>query len=80
MTLDNYEMGEILAVMWSPEMAERFPNADHRGCRQEARRLSNGDWVPYEPVRCHGWHCNRCGAPTNSFGHHDSPCPDRVSG
>lgn len=65
---------ELLAVSWSPEMAERFPSAVHTSCRQEMRVTPNGA-QPYEPVRCIGWHCNRCGAPTNAFGHHD--CPDR---
>jgi hypothetical protein len=74
MSLDRYQLGEVLAVAWNPEMAARFPRADHTGCRQEAY-LDGNQWKPYNPVRCSGWHCNRCGAPTNSYGHHD--CPDR---
>jgi hypothetical protein len=27
-------------------------------------------------LRCVGWHCNRCGAPTPSNGHRNE-CPDR---
>lgn len=76
MSLDRYELGEILCTQWSSEMAARFPNADHRGCRQMMRADHDLDrWVPFDPPRCVGYHCNRCGAPTNSFGHHD--CPDR---
>ncbi len=74
MSLDRYTLGELMAVTWNAEMAQRFPNADHRGCRQEGY-LDGNEWKPYNPVRCAGWHCNRCGAPTNGFGHHD--CPDR---
>jgi hypothetical protein len=83
MSLDRYQLGEIVAVGWNEDMAKRFPNADHRGCRQEMRQPppdSRGirrPWIAYDPPRCHGWHCNRCGAPTNSYGHHE--CPDRVT-
>lgn len=75
MSLDRYQLGELLAVGWSADMAARFPHADHRGCRQEMQH-DGTSWVPYSPARCAGWHCNRCGAPTNSFGHHN--CPDRT--
>lgn len=74
MSLDRYQLGEILCIGWNPEMAARFPKADHTGCRQEMRQVG-GRWIPFNPVRCVGYHCNRCGAPTNSFGHHE--CPDR---
>jgi hypothetical protein len=86
MSLDRYQLGEIVAVSWDDDMAKRFPNADHHGCRQEMRPTElikspfqepYRDWIPFEPPRCHGWHCNRCGAPTNSYGHHE--CPDRVT-
>ena len=70
----RWEVGELLAVSWSDEMAQRFPNADHTGCRQECWH-DGTQWQPHGPPRCHGWHCNRCGAPTNSYGHH--ACPDR---
>jgi len=76
MTLDRYQLGEVLAVGWNADMAARFPNANHHGCRQEMRPV-NDRWQPFNPPRCHGWHCNRCGAPTNSYGHHE--CPDRVT-
>lgn len=66
--LDRYEIAELVAVMWNDDMAARFPNAQHHFCRQMPGE-------PGGPVRCFGWHCNRCGQPTNSFGHHD--CPDR---
>ncbi len=64
----KWELVELLAVMWNPEMAQRFPNAEHHFCRQEMR---HDETAP----RCVGWHCNRCGAATNSYGHHK--CPDR---
>lgn len=66
--LGKYKITELLAASWSDEMAQRFPNADHRGCRCEINEQG-------EIVRCVGWHCNRCGKSTNSYGHHD--CPDR---
>ena len=76
MSLDRYQIGEILCTEWNPEMASRFPAADHRGCRQEM--FHNGTyWESYSPARCHGYHCNRCGAATNSYGHHG--CPDRIT-
>ncbi|AMS02077.1 hypothetical protein BJD70_gp59 [Mycobacterium phage Panchino] len=75
MSLDRYQLGELLTVGWNDEMAARFPNADHATCRQEMRHDGTA-WVPYDPPRCLGWHCNRCGAPTNSYGRHN--CPDRL--
>jgi hypothetical protein len=72
----KWKITELLAVAWNPEMAQRFPNADHAGCRQQMRGTPNG-FEPFDPPRCAGWHCNRCGQPTNSYGHHD--CPDRVT-
>lgn len=72
--LGRYQPIELVAVGWSPEMAARFPNADHNGCRQEGR-LGDDGWEPFDPPRCQGWHCNRCGSPTNAWGHHS--CPDR---
>ena len=74
MSLERYELGYIVAVSWTAEMAQRFPNADHAGCRQEMWH-DGEQWRSFNPVRCGGWHCNRCGAPTNMFGHHS--CPDR---
>lgn len=76
MSLDRYRLGEILATGWNPEMAARFPNADHHGCRQEMWH-DGTYWQRFDPVRCGGYHCNRCGAATNSYGHHD--CPDRIT-
>ena len=74
MSLDRYELREVLAVSWNEAMAARFPNADHSQCRQEM--WHDGEmWRSFSPVRCGGWHCNRCGAATNGFGHHE--CPDR---
>lgn len=78
MSLDRYRLGEVLCVQWNPEMADRFPNADHRSCRQEMQaNLATNRWEPFDPPRCMGYHCNRCGQPTNTFGHHDKPCEDR---
>jgi hypothetical protein len=74
MSLDRYLIHELLAVGWNDDMAARVPNADHHGCRQEMRPV-NDRWQPLNPPRCHGYHCNRCGAATNAYGHHD--CPDR---
>lgn len=74
MSLDRYQLGYVVAVSWNDEMAARFPNADHYGCRQEM--WHDGErWQRHDPVRCHGYHCNRCGAATGSFGHTD--CPDK---
>ena len=72
---DQYQKREMLAVTWSQDMNERFPAADHTHCKIELYRDENGEWRSYDPVRCHGWHCNRCGTPTSSLGTHD--CPDR---
>lgn len=74
MSLDHYKLSYLVAVTWNDEMAQRFPNADHHGCRQEM--FHNGThWESYSPARCRGYHCNRCGAATGSFGHTD--CPDK---
>lgn len=70
----KWQLGELLAVSWDADMASRFPNADHASCRQQMQPGPDG-WEPFDPPRCAGFHCNRCGAPTNSYGHHD--CPDR---
>jgi hypothetical protein len=55
-------------------MADRFPSASHAGCRQQME-LRGGEFHSFDPPRCMGWHCNRCGKATNSYGHHS--CPDR---
>lgn len=70
----RYRITELLCVMWNDDMAARFPDANHIDCRQEMRVAHNG-YLPFDPVRCIDWHCNRCGQSTNSMGHHD--CPDR---
>lgn len=69
-----YSSGELLCVLWNDDLAARFPHADHTGCRQMMQESPSG-WVPYDPPRCHGWHCPRCGAPTNGFGHHHCTNP-----
>ena len=63
--LGKYRVGELLAVGWNDEMAERFPNAGHICCRIDGRT-----------GRCVGLHCNRCGAATDAQGGHN--CPDRA--
>lgn len=60
---------ELVAVSWDSDMAARFPNEEHHGCRALREHQTN------RVTRCVGWHCNRCGQPTNSYGHHN--CPDR---
>lgn len=70
----RWEVQELVAAGWNGDLAARFPDADHAGCRQMMYH-EHGGWHPYDPPKCLDWHCNRCGAPTNSFGHHD--CLDR---
>ena len=72
--LGEWQVQELVAVMWNDDMAARFPNAEHTMCRQEFWN-KDGMAEPFDPPRCRGWHCNRCGAPTNDRGHHT--CPDR---
>lgn len=74
--LGKWKVTELLAVIWDDEMAARFPNAEHHFCRQEFRPDENGMAEPFDPPHCVGWHCNRCGKATNSYGHHE--CPDRA--
>lgn len=66
---DNYELQEVVAVAWNPKLAAEFPDAKHTFCRQEMFHDGN-QWVSYVPVKCGGWHCPKCGAPTNVMGHH----------
>lgn len=72
--LGRWSVGELLAVKWNDDMAKRFPNAEHACCRQEMRMGEHGAEC-FDPPHCMGWHCNRCGAPTNDQGNHS--CPDR---
>lgn len=72
--IEHYQPGEVLAIQWNTEMAARFPNADHHGCRQEMWH-DGTYWKTYSPPRCSGYHCNRCGAATGMFGH--TNCPDK---
>lgn len=68
-------IGAPVAVQWDAQMAQLFPNADHRGCRQRMRADptdGSGHWAPCDPPQCLGYHCPRCGAATGSFGHR--PC------
>lgn len=67
---DRYEIGDLVAVQWSERMAALFPHADHTGCYQSMRMVPELGWRPFSPALCHDWHCPRCGAPTNSHGHH----------
>lgn len=66
----RWRLDELLAVEWNPELAQRFPNADHTGCRQDCWH-DTVQWRPYDPPRCRDWHCHRCGRATNSMGHHE---------
>lgn len=76
MMLDYYELGPIVAVEWSPTMAEKFPNAEHHGCRQLMLHNNSGHWQPYNPPRCHGYHCPQCGAACGQYGHRN--CTEAV--
>lgn len=68
---ERFVLGDLIAVQWCPEMAEKFPNAEHFTCRQEMYQKEPGcGWYVYEPPRCMGYHCPLCGEATNSFGHH----------
>ncbi|QFG04906.1 hypothetical protein SEA_NITZEL_81 [Mycobacterium phage Nitzel] len=73
---ERFQMLELMAVEWNDEMAARFPNASHVGCRQQVWHDGIG-WRSFEPVRCRDLHCNRCGSPTGCYGQHE--CPDRVN-
>lgn len=68
----KWELKELVAVAWGPEMAEQFPDADHAGCRQEMQH-DGTSWQPFKPPRCVGWHCPLCGSATNAWGHHNCP-------
>lgn len=67
--IDNYELEELVAVQWNVKLAAEFTDAKHTFCRQEMFHDGNR-WVSHVPVKCVGWHCPRCGAPTNVMGHH----------
>ena len=71
MTLnERYELGPVVAVQWNNELADRFPNADHTGCRQSLRHITElGVWEPFTPALCHDYHCPNCGNPCNYTGH-----------
>lgn len=68
----SYRLEECVAELWSPALARRFPNIDHRACFQ-AMRLIDGIYnpQPFNPPRCQDWHCPRCGKACNMYGHHD---------
>lgn len=68
MSFDGWRIVDTLAVAWDEDMEARFPAVEHDECRV----LVSEDRQTFV---CRGWHCNRCGAPTNSFGGHE--CPDR---
>ena len=63
---------ELLAELWSDDMARRFPSADHSECMSEVT-WKDGAVVS---VTCRGWHCNRCGVAVNPLSSHG--CLDRV--
>ena len=66
-SLGGYTPTELLACMWSDDMARRFPHAEHEECLVEVRNT--------EFVACRDWHCNRCGVHVNPLVRHG--CPDR---
>jgi hypothetical protein len=66
--LGNIKLGPVVAVQWCDDMAARFPDADHHGCRQSMRPVG-ARWMPFDPPLCHGYHCPHCGAPTGQYGH-----------
>lgn len=68
-SIRGYVPLELLACMWSEDMAQRFPHADHSECLVEVRNM--------EFVTCRDWHCNRCGVHVNPLTNHN--CPDRVT-
>ena len=73
--MDNYELGEVVAQLWSPALGKRFPGTSHTTCFQAMRIINGQQWpAPYDPPRCQDWHCPRCGAPTNMYGHHTTTC------
>lgn len=72
MHLGDYELRDILAVAWCEDMAARFPNADHRGCRQQMWH-DGTRWHAHTPPHCLGYHCVRCGAATGQYGHRNCP-------
>jgi len=70
MVAGRYQLGDMVAVEWNAELAERFPAADHYGCRQEL--WHNGtSWQRFNPVLCRGYHCPQCGAATGGYGHRE---------
>jgi len=66
----EYELLALVAVQWNSEMAEQFPDAEHHYCRQEMFHTGKR-WMGFTPAHCLGYHCPRCGAATNSYGHRD---------
>lgn len=66
----RYLLGDPVAVEWNGELAQRFPDADHHGCRQEMWH-DGQHWRRHTPIRCHGYHCPRCGQACGSNGHRD---------
>ena len=68
--LNNYEILELIAVQWNPKLAEKFPTADHRTCRQQMRPV-NDRWVPYIPAKCVDYHCPHCGIARGVMGRHN---------
>jgi hypothetical protein len=69
--LDRFILGDVVAVGWNPELAAKFPDADHWGCTQLMRQADSGiGWMPFDPPQCRGYHCPKCGVATNMMGHH----------
>ena len=67
---ERYELLDVIAIQWNPQLAEQFPDADHFNCRQQMQPV-NDRWVPFTPAKCVGYHCHLCGSPCNVMGHHN---------
>jgi hypothetical protein len=70
MSLEDYLLGPVVAVIWNSSLANKFPDADHHNCLQSFRYDDKrNEYLPLDPPLCHGWHCPLCGAATGSMGH-----------
>lgn len=69
--LDNkYRLGDTVAELWNHKLALRFPHASHATCFQALHIVAGQvSPQPYVPARCQDWHCPKCGAATNMYGH-----------
>lgn len=73
---DRYELLDVVAELWNPALARRFPRTDHQMCFQQMHADDHTPYaVPYNPPRCQDWHCPRCGEPTGMYGHRKCNAP-----